>query len=86
MKAKKKPIEIDYFPFEREYHNDILKWGTKERPIRITTPRCPDGIATMEITTLEGVMTAKEGRDVIIKGVNGEVYPCKNDIFEKTYD
>lgn len=38
-----------------------------------------------KITTLEGVMTAKVG-DWIIKGVNGEFYPCNPDIFEKTYE
>lgn len=36
------------------------------------------------IETLEGVMKANVG-DYIIKGVNGEFYPCKQDIFEKTY-
>ena len=38
-----------------------------------------------QIKTLEGVMTANIG-DFIIKGVNGEFYPCKPDIFEKTYE
>lgn len=37
------------------------------------------------IETLEGKMLANNG-DYIIKGVNGEFYPCKSDIFEKTYD
>lgn len=37
------------------------------------------------IKTLEGDMKASVG-DYIIKGVNGEFYPCKPDIFEKTYD
>ncbi|MFB6473332.1 hypothetical protein ACFCW7_10910 [Paenibacillus glucanolyticus] len=37
------------------------------------------------ILTLEGVMWAKSG-DYIIKGVNGEFYPCKSDIFNKTYE
>lgn len=37
------------------------------------------------IHTLEGDMTAELG-DWIIKGVNGEFYPCKPDIFEKTYE
>lgn len=37
------------------------------------------------IGTLEGVMEAKLG-DYIIKGVNGEFYPCKPDIFDKTYE
>lgn len=37
------------------------------------------------IPTLEGTMSAAPG-DWIIKGVNGEFYPCKPDIFEKTYE
>ena len=41
--------------------------------------------AVMHIATLEGVMTANPG-DWIITGVNGEQYPCKPDIFEKTYE
>jgi len=39
----------------------------------------------MSIETLEGEMKAFPG-DWIIKGVNGELYPCKPDIFEKTYE
>ncbi|ATP93536.1 MULTISPECIES: hypothetical protein [Bacillus] len=38
----------------------------------------------MDIETLEGTMKASPG-DWIIKGVHGEIYPCKPDIFEKTY-
>lgn len=39
----------------------------------------------MNIETLEGVMHAEPG-DWIITGVNGERYPCKPNIFEKTYE
>ena len=39
----------------------------------------------MVISTLEGDMIARPG-DWIITGVNGEQYPCKPDIFEKTYE
>lgn len=39
----------------------------------------------LDIETLEGVMHASPG-DWIITGVNGEKYPCKPDIFEKTYE
>lgn len=42
-------------------------------------------IDTVHINTLEGTMVAQPG-DWIIKGINGELYPCKPDIFEKTYD
>lgn len=38
------------------------------------------------ISTLEGIMQAKYGQDYIIKGIEGEIYPCKKDIFEKTYE
>lgn len=37
-----------------------------------------------DIETLEGIMHASKG-DYIIKGVDGEYYPCKPDIFKKTY-
>lgn len=40
---------------------------------------------TLFIKTLEGIMTASAG-DYIIQGVNGEIYPCKPDIFELTYE
>lgn len=39
----------------------------------------------LKIETLEGVMNASLG-DWIIKGINGEFYPCKPDIFERTYE
>lgn len=39
----------------------------------------------IKIKTLEGDMTASEG-DYIIRGVSGELYPCKPDIFKKTYE
>jgi hypothetical protein len=39
----------------------------------------------LDIPTLEGTMRAKPG-DWIIKGVKGECYPCKPDIFDATYD
>lgn len=85
MKAIKQPIEIEFYPFERKYYNEIMAWSTNERPIVITIPRSIDGISIATITTMEGVHTATEGVDVIIKGVKGEVYPCKKDIFDQTY-
>ena len=39
----------------------------------------------LTITTLEGNMIARVG-DYIVRGVDGEFYPCKNDIFLKTYE
>ena len=48
----------------------------------------PDGHADkigLNIPTLEGLMTALEG-DWVIKGIKGELHPCKPDIFEATYE
>jgi len=39
----------------------------------------------VEITTDEGVMRGEKD-DYLIKGVKGEIYPCKPDVFEKTYE
>lgn len=38
------------------------------------------------IETREGTIKAYPGQDYLMKGVNGEIYPCKKDIFHKTYD
>ena len=43
------------------------------------------GINYLEINTLEGEMTARLG-DYVIKGVQGEFYPCKSSIFSATYE
>ena len=40
---------------------------------------------TLTVHTLEGDMTGNVG-DYIIKGISGEFYPCKHDIFKRTYD
>ena len=57
---------------------DIEEWINSPTIGFLTSP------PTMWIDTLEGRMTANAG-DWIIKGVNGEFYPCKNEIFIKTY-
>ena len=44
-----------------------------------------NGVRMLAIFTLEGTMEARID-DWIIKGVNGEFYPCKPDIFDKTYE
>lgn len=44
-----------------------------------------DDNGSVFIRTLEGTMEAQQG-DFVIKGVHGEFYPCKPDIFEATYD
>ena len=86
MKFKKKIIVIDAYQLIPENVEQIIEWSTNERPIVIIShDEAVEGISYAEITTLEGVMKANYG-DWIIKGVKGEVYPCKPDIFEQTYE
>lgn len=84
MKYRKKPVIIEAIQFE----------DTSDRIIEIHEFMGGDTIRVnyedkdnpyLKIETLEGVMKASVG-DYIIKGVNGEFYPCKPDIFEKTYE
>ena len=81
MKYRKKPVVIDAVQWTGDNVNDITKFveGVPDRIIEFI-----DG-GFVKIKTLEGVMTANPG-DYIIKGVKGEFYPCKPDIFKQTYD
>lgn len=81
MKYRKKPVVIEAVQWKKNMQVyeviQLLKGGYR----KIT--RNPDG--TLSIETLEGTMKANID-DYIIKGVNGEFYPVKPDIFEKTYE
>ncbi len=56
--------------------------NAKKRPIVI---KCCQINEEFEVETLEGTMRGNPG-DYLMIGVNGEMYPCAKDIFEKTYD
>ena len=84
-KYRKKPVEIEAIQFKRNEFEDINEF-TEGNAFNFRTERCINRKSSYcEIKTLEGTMTATEG-DYIIKGVNGEFYLCKADIFEKTYE
>ena len=78
-KFRKKPVVIEAMQFNGDENLvKILDWiDTKYKP-------CGDD-SVLIIETLEGDMKAQKC-DWVIKGVNGEFYPCKPDIFEKTYE
>lgn len=66
---------------------DLRDWEVysqefKKKPVVIQALRLE---CDVEIKTLEGVMTGNNG-DWLIKGVDGEFYPCKHEIFKKTYE
>ena len=87
----KKPVIIEAFQFTWEIaigREDAPDWfyeAFEKEKIRVsyTDKIVNSHYATIE--TLEGNMTAN-ANDFIIKGINGELYPCKPDIFEKTYE
>lgn len=90
---RKKPVEIEAVQWDGRNIDEVLELvdfdklpETEESRQYVNGP----GIATtatgeIEIPTLEGTMRGVPG-DWIIRGVKGEVYPCKPDIFEATYE
>ena len=84
MKYRKKPVVIDAVVFTRKNFDEIVSF-TNGTAHTLQTERRPDGKCTCIIPTLEGEHIATEG-DYIIRGVHGEFYPCKPDIFVKTYE
>lgn len=87
MKATKKPVTIECFQYDGDLKFSDGKFYVPEWAEKAYN----EGViffkeqGEMYIKTLEGEHHASVG-DYIIRGVNGELYPCKPDIFEKTYD
>ena len=79
-KYRKKPVVIEAMQFTNERIDRVLNFieGDCRAGFEDLKP-------VLKIQTLEGEMTASLG-DWIIKGVKGEFYPCKPDIFEATYE
>lgn len=77
MKYRKKPVVIEAVQWAGIITPDVEHLLGKANVL-------PKGTSLL-IPTLEGVMEARMG-DYIIRGVSGELYPCKPDIFNKTYE
>ena len=80
-KYRKKPVVIEAIQWDG-FNETLLKISAMSRTRKV---RHDPDTSTLEIETLEGNHIANEG-DFIIKGVKGECYPCKPDIFELTYE
>lgn len=76
MKYRKKPVEVEAIQYTGKNLSEIIDFVGNSLRVRGNL---------VIIVTLEGDMIVSE-LDYIIKGVNGEFYPCKPDIFEKTYE
>lgn len=79
---RKKPVEIQAAHLSYDNRDRVAAWIT-ENGGEVGDPGTNPGVLT--IVTLEGAMRADPG-DYVIKGVKGEFYPCKPDIFDATYD
>ncbi len=79
MKFRKKPVVVEAVQWTGENIEEITKLGDYRR----VRPGNEKG--NLIIETLEGNHVAKKF-DWIIKGIQGEVYPCKPEIFEQTYE
>ena len=87
-KYKKKPVIIEAIQWNGENFDECMNfmgetYGDKETYECIKEKSAK--YREIYIETLEGIMTASDG-DYIIRGVNGEFYPCKPDIFMKSYE
>ena len=91
---RKKPIVIEAVQFHLAEYADnpfneldeLPDWFAEAARQKVVNPEFKsEDYWYLKISTLEGDMYASPG-DWVIQGVNGEIYPCKPDIFEKTYE
>ena len=88
MKYRKKPVVIEAIQWTGKNLREIIDFtGLNKSAEKWTWEEYCDVVKNegLKIFTLEGPLMATVG-DYIIQGVSGEHYPCKPDIFEKTYD
>jgi hypothetical protein len=91
MQFQKRPIVIEAVRWTGANLEEVVRWCeglpavAKALPTKLSFDLARPPVIVPTITTLEGVMVVSEG-DWIICGVNGELYPCKPDIFLKGYD
>jgi hypothetical protein len=88
QKFRKKPVIIEAVQWTGGNLEEIIRFvGLHESAQKWTWEEYQKVVATegLKIFTLEGKMSASIG-DYIIKGVKGECYPCKPDIFATTYE
>jgi hypothetical protein len=84
-KYRKKPVVIEAVQFDGSSISADMISSWSDKKVWSNTTGFGEFLGSLSINTLEGVMTASKG-DYIIKGIKGEYYPCKPDIFEATYE
>ncbi len=82
MKYRKKPVEIEALQWTGQNHKEVSNFCRNSYFFHIEIDKSS---TTIYIETSKGTIIAKEG-DYIIKDGKGEYYPCKEDVFNLTYD
>ena len=84
---RKKPVVIEAVRWDGKDYDALAGFLGPEMYSHVGFSSSDPGEApaSVHITTMEGVMAASPG-DWVIKGVKGEFYPCKPDIFDATYE
>jgi hypothetical protein len=92
MKAIKKPIEIDFYEIKAlssYYIGVITKWiktmGENPEEILNIELDVNSNTYTVNVNTLEGTSYLLTTDHMLLRGINGEYYPCSKEIFYKTY-
>jgi len=86
MKYRKKPVVIEAIVWNGENIAEVKEFCGSNAHIHYSyTGLENQPQVNLVLVTLEGEMEAKPGC-YIVKGVKGEVYPCRKDIFEETYE
>lgn len=83
MKARKKPVVVEVVQLKMLSARSYRKCKEFVGEVWVDHNNMPNGLPGIE--TLEGTMEISDG-DYIIKGVQGEFYPCNPDIFHETYE
>lgn len=81
---RKKPVEIEAMQLTGDNARDVAFWA-QGRLVPGVDLKTNEPTHQVDIVTLEGTMRAIPG-DYVIRGVQGEFYPCKPDIFAATYE
>lgn len=82
---RKKPVEVEAWEFTREALKSTDSWVRLYGNELHLISQYAGEVLYIEIDTLEGTMRANLG-DYIIKGIQGEFYPCKPGVFKATYE
>ena len=86
MKFRKKPVVIEAILYTEDSRDAVIAWGYPHiQSQSIDDDGAEYELMNLRIPTLEGTMILRPG-NWLIRGVNGELYPCKPDIFDATYE